>query len=155
MTDNLTLAQRHTCMRAVKARNTSPERAVRSMLHRLGCRFVLHRADLPGKPDIVMPARGCVVLVNGCFWHGHTCARGCREPVANAQYWRTKIGRNKDRDRRALVALRRDRWHVLVVWECQIRNAAQLERRLVKFLDARKGLVPMIAGQPLRGNSRH
>jgi DNA mismatch endonuclease (patch repair protein) len=134
MTDNLSPAQRRACMTAVKSRDTTPERIVRSVLHSLGCRFALHRADLPGKPDIVMPARGRIVLVHGCFWHGHTCARGRRAPVTNARYWRMKIDRNRGRDKRALTALRRAGWRVLVVWECQTRDRAKLAERLADFL---------------------
>ena len=136
MPDNLTPAQRSACMQSVKGRNTTPELLVRSILHRLGCRFALHRADLPGKPDVVMPARRCIVLVHGCFWHGHTCARGRREPVTNARYWRTKIDRNRARDCRAMAALRQGGWRVSVVWECQTKShkLEVLKRRLRRFL---------------------
>ena len=121
-------------MAAVKSRKTTPERLVRSVLHRLGCRFALHRVDLAGKPDIVMPARRRIVLVHGCFWHGHACARGRRAPVTNARYWQMKIERNRARDTRTLRALRRAGWRVLVVWECQIHDRARLAERLAKFL---------------------
>lgn len=134
MADNLTPAQRRACMQAVKGRNTTPERVVRSMLHRLGCRFALHRADLPGKPDIVMPARGVVVLVHGCFWHEHGCAHGRRKPATNRAYWRAKMAGNRERDRRTLAAIRRDGWRILVVWECQTRDAGRLAGRLRRFL---------------------
>jgi DNA mismatch endonuclease (patch repair protein) len=134
MTDNLNPAQRRACMQAVKGQNTTPERVVRSILHRLGCRFALDRTDLPGKPDVVMPARRCIVLVHGCFWHGHDCTRGRRRPVTNALYWRTKIRRNRARDQRALEALRRAGWRVLVVWECQTRDPLKLEAFLAKRL---------------------
>lgn len=121
-------------MQAVKGRDTTPERVVRSLLHRLGCRFTLHRADIPGKPDIVMPARKRVVFVHGCFWHGHTCAHGRRKPATNAAYWRAKIARNRERDQRAASALRRVGWRVLIVWECQTLNPARLADRLSLFL---------------------
>jgi DNA mismatch endonuclease, patch repair protein len=85
-------------MRAVKGSDTAPEMMVRSLAHRMGYRFRLHRKDLPGKPDIVFPKLCKVVFVNGCFWHGHNCARGARAPKANAEYWRTKITRNSLRD---------------------------------------------------------
>jgi len=119
-------------MRAVKGRDTTPELAVRSMLHRLGRRFSLHRADLPGRPDIVMPARGCVVFVHGCFWHGHGCARGRRKPVANAAYWTRKIDGTIRRDRRTLRALREAGWNAVVVWECELRNSPKLAQRLAR-----------------------
>ena len=134
MTDNLNPVQRRACMAAVKSRKTTPERLVRSVLHRLGCRFALHRVDLAGKPDIVMPARRRIVLVHGCFWHGHACARRRRAPVTNARYWQMKIERNRARDTRTLRALRHAGWRVLVVWECQIHDRARLAERLAKFL---------------------
>jgi DNA mismatch endonuclease, patch repair protein len=135
MADNLTPDQRRLCMQAVKDRNTTPERIVRSALHRLGCRFALNRAGLPGRPDIVMPARRCVVLVHGCFWHGHTCAWGSRKPSTNARYWRMKIERNKQRDRRVLATLRHDGWRVLIVWECETTNPGRLSRRFTRALN--------------------
>jgi DNA mismatch endonuclease (patch repair protein) len=123
-------------MAAIRGKNTTPERIVRSVLHRLGCRFALHRPDLPGKPDIVMPAREVVVLVHGCYWHMHRCKRGRSTPATNATFWRKKRRANKMRDRRTLAALRRCGWVVLVVWECQTKGAKLdvLERRLQRFL---------------------
>lgn len=137
MADNLTPAQRRACMQAIKGKDTTPERLVRSILHRLGCRFALHRADLPGKPDIVMPARRSVVFMHGCFWHGHGCARGRRMPATNVAYWQTKIQRNRNRDRRTIAALCRAGWRVLVVWECETRNPVQVSRRLAHFIGTR------------------
>lgn len=134
MPDRLTKAQRSACMRAVKSRDTAPERIVRSALHRLGCRFSLHRADLPGKPDIVMPARRAIVFVHGCFWHGHRCVRGRRKPATNSSYWQAKIQRNRNRDRRTCAALRRNGWRILVVWECETQEAFKLGRKLAFFL---------------------
>jgi DNA mismatch endonuclease (patch repair protein) len=134
MADNLTPAQRRACMQAVKGRDTTPERVVRSVLHRLGCRFALHHAGLPGKPDVVMPARRRIVFVHGCFWHGHTCRHGRRRPKTNAKYWHAKIARNRARDRRTLAALRRVDWRVLVVWECQTKHRPALALRLGRFL---------------------
>jgi DNA mismatch endonuclease (patch repair protein) len=136
MADNLTPAQRRVCMQAVKGKDTTPERIVRSALHRFGCRFTLHRADLPGKPDIVMPARHRIVFVHGCFWHGHACPHGRRKPATHAAYWRAKIARNEARDRRTLAALRRAGWRVLVAWECQTREPVKLAERLSSFLSA-------------------
>src|SRR5690349_582275 len=93
-------------MRAVKGVDTAPEMVVRSLAHRMGYRFRLHRKDLPGKPDLVFPKFHKVVFVHGCFWHGHECARGARVPKANAQYWRAKITRNSLRDADNIAALR-------------------------------------------------
>jgi len=121
-------------MAAIRGKDTAPERIVRSILHRLGCRFALHRADLAGKPDIVMPARRAIVFVHGCYWHMHTCKRGRSTPATNAAFWRAKRTMNRDRDRRTLAKLRRAGWRVLVVWECQTSNPSALSQRLSDFL---------------------
>ncbi len=108
-------------MAAIRGRDTTPERIVRSVLHRLGYRFALHRADLPGKPDIVLPARGAVVLVHGCYWHMHTCKRGRSTPATNAVFWRAKREKTRKRDQRTFAALRRAGWRPFVVWECELK----------------------------------
>lgn len=110
-------------MRRVRSKDTSIERKVRSALHRLGFRFRLHRSDLPGKPDIVLPKYRTVVFINGCFWHGHDCARGNRIPATNRDYWLAKIGRNKSRDAKSKANLEELGWQVLHVWECQLKDA--------------------------------
>lgn len=135
MGDTLTPAQRRKCMAAISDRNTAPERKVRSVLHRLGFRFSLHRTDLPGKPDIVMPVRKVVVLVHGCFWHMHTCKRGRSTPVTRAAFWDSKRKETRRRDRRTSSALQRLDWKVIVIWECQTQNLAELENRLTTILN--------------------
>ena len=95
---------RSAVMRAVKSRDTAPERAVRVMLRSIAPGYRLHRADLPGKPDIVYGRRKLAIFVHGCFWHGHECPRGARMPKANADYWRAKIARNRARDEKTLAA---------------------------------------------------
>jgi DNA mismatch endonuclease, patch repair protein len=132
--DTLTPAQRSKCMAAIRGKNTLPERIVRSVLHSRGFRFALHRTDLPGKPDIVLPARGVVVLVHGCYWHMHRCKRGRSTPETHAAFWRNKRERNRKRDRKNFNALRRAGWRVLTIWECQTRHPAFLEARLRLFL---------------------
>jgi DNA mismatch endonuclease (patch repair protein) len=125
-------------MRAVKSSDTAPELAVRRMVHRLGFRFRLHRKDLPGKPDLVFPKLRKVIFVHGCFWHGHTCARGARMPKSNADYWQGKIGRNVTRDAKHLSALKELKWQAAIVWECELKDQARLQRRLEAFLSALK-----------------
>jgi DNA mismatch endonuclease, patch repair protein len=120
-------------MQAVKQKHTAPEVGVRSLLHRLGYRFRLHRKDLPGTPDIVLPGRGAAIFVHGCFWHGHGCRLG-RLPKSKLDYWQPKIEGNRERDRRKRAALRRAGWRVLTVWQCELRKPDVLERRLQKFL---------------------
>lgn len=128
--------KRAAVMRAVKSRDTAPERAVRATVRTLGYarRYRLNGAKLPGKPDLVFGARGKTIFVHGCFWHGHTCKRGARQPKDNAPYWRAKIDRNRARDRAAIAALRRAGWRVLVIWECETRATAMLAHKLDAFL---------------------
>jgi DNA mismatch endonuclease (patch repair protein) len=123
-------------MRAVKSSNTAPERAVRTAVHALGFgrRYRLNGAHLPGKPDLVFTSLGKVVFVHGCFWHGHDCKRGARQPKDNARYWRAKIERNRTRDAATLKTLRSEGWSALVVWECETRHEAALARKLGTFL---------------------
>lgn len=133
MTDVFTPEQRSAVMRKVKGRDTSPELKVRKLLTRLGVRYRLNRKDLPGKPDIVMAGRRAAIFVHGCFWHGHDCARGARMPKANADYWRGKIARNRARDAKVQAELEAAGWRAVVVWECELKDAAALERRLRKL----------------------
>ena len=134
MADNLTAKQRSACMRAVRGRNTTPEMRVRQVVHSLGYRYALHRKNLPGKPDLVFVSRRRIIFVHGCFWHLHKCRHGRKSPVSNVDYWRTKRGKNKQRDKKHLRALRAANWKVLVVWECWTRNSARLRERLAAFL---------------------
>lgn len=129
-------------MRAVKGEDTAPEIAVRSMVHRMGFRFRLHRKDLAGNPDLVFPRLQKIVFVHGCFWHGHDCARGARIPKANAGYWRAKIARNSVRDAANLRALKAEGWRVAVVWECALKNPARVASRLARFLRSETPLLP-------------
>jgi DNA mismatch endonuclease (patch repair protein) len=121
-------------MRAVKGSDTAPEMTVRRLVHRMGYRFRLHRKDLPGKPDLVFPRLRSVVFVNGCFWHGHDCARGSRAPKANADYWRRKITWNRVRDAANIEALNGSGWRAAVIWECELKEPARVKRRLARFL---------------------
>jgi DNA mismatch endonuclease (patch repair protein) len=120
-------------MRAVKSKDTKPEWTVRRLLHAVGYRYRLHGKALPGKPDLVFAGRRKVIFVHGCFWHGHDCARGARQPKTNAGYWSAKIARNRDRDRAHLAALRAQGWQVRFVWECEIKKPGLLAK-LKRFL---------------------
>lgn len=137
--DVFDVEKRSAVMRAVKSRDTAPERAVRAAVRALGYarRYRLNGAHLPGKPDLVFGALGKVVFVHGCFWHGHDCKRGARAPKGNAAYWQAKIARNRMRDGETARALKRDGWSALTVWECETRDAAALARKLGAFLRRR------------------
>ena len=123
-------AERSAVMRAVKSRDTTPELAVRKILREFAPGYRLHRADLPGKPDIAYPGRRLAIFVHGCFWHGHDCPRGARMPKANADYWRAKIARNRARDAATLEALKAMGWRTAVVYECALRDREALRARL-------------------------
>ncbi len=123
-------------MRSIRARNTKPELLVRSVLHRLGYRFRLHRGDLPGRPDLVLPRHGKVIDVRGCFWHMHNCRLGNKSPRRNAAYWQRKRERNCERDERNHAELEQLGWHVLVVWECETKDLGKLLEKLRNFLSS-------------------
>jgi len=135
MADVMSPEQRSRCMSRIRGKNTSPELRVRSLAHRMGYRFRIHRGDLPGKPDIVFPSRRRIILVHGCFWHLHSCSVGRRaRPRTNAVFWRKKLTGNVTRDRSNLRRLQRAGWKVLTVWECQIHDEGKLSKRLSRFL---------------------
>lgn len=135
MADRLTPERRSENMRQIRSRDTAPEMAVRRLLHRLGYRYRLHVRELPGRPDLVFPSRRCVLMIHGCFWHGHQGCRESRMPSTNQQYWVPKLEKNYARDRDHLRALRRLGWRVIIIWECQTENLRRLERKLVRFLN--------------------
>ncbi len=123
-------------MAAIRSKDTSPELLVRSLVHRIGYRFRLHAKELPGHPDLVFRPRKKAVFVHGCFWHQHGAAK-CpdgRMPKSNKPYWAAKLRKNVERDKRNLAALRKLRWKVLVIWECETQNHERLARVLTKFL---------------------
>jgi DNA mismatch endonuclease, patch repair protein len=126
--------KRSAVMRRVKGRDTTPELKVRKLLTALGARYRLHRKDLPGRPDIVMPGRRLAIFVHGCFWHGHDCPRGARVPKANRDYWVAKVSRNRARDAVARAALTSLGWRVETIWECELREAETLGGRLSALL---------------------
>jgi DNA mismatch endonuclease, patch repair protein len=133
--DNLTPSQRSETMRAVKAKDTSPELTVRRLCRELGePGYRLHRRDIPGSPDLAYPGRRLAVFVHGCFWHGHDCKAGSKVAKTNSDYWSQKIGRNSDRDARRLTELREQGWKTLVVLECELRHEATVRDRLARFL---------------------
>ncbi|KQW82564.1 very short patch repair endonuclease [Brevundimonas sp. Root1279] len=120
-TDVFSPEQRSAVMRRVKGRDTRPELAVRRILREAGIGYRLGGAGLPGRPDLVMKGRRVALFVHGCFWHGHDCPRGARQPKANADYWIAKIDRNRRRDAEAEAALDGAGWRVVTVWECAMK----------------------------------
>ena len=119
-------------MSRIRGRDTKPEMLIRRGLHARGFRFRLHVRDLPGRPDLVFPGRRAVILVHGCFWHGHHCPM-FRLPATRADFWKTKIEANRARDARAIEALAAATWRWLTVWECALCGPAR--RALPEALD--------------------
>lgn len=131
--DTLSKKDRSALMSRIRSKDTRPELKVRSILHRLGYRFRLHRKDLPGKPDIVLPRFKKIIFVQGCFWHGHNCTLASK-PKSNQAYWKKKIITNRERDRKVKKALRQMGWQVLELWECEIRRETGLIEKIEKFM---------------------
>ena len=132
--DIVTPQKRSEMMARIGPRNTFPERIVRSALHRMGYRFRLHRRDLPGQPDLVLPRHHSIFLIHGCFWHRH---RGCRfayKPTSRVGFWMAKFKANVVRDRKVEQELQAKGWAVHVIWECETRDQLKLERQLRQIL---------------------
>lgn len=117
-------------MSHIRSKNTKPEILVRKGLHTRGFRFRLHNKKLPGSPDIVLPKYGVAIMVNGCFWHGHKGCRYANRPKTNVEFWELKIYRNKHRDEVTNAHLEALGWHVITIWECELRGEALATSRL-------------------------
>lgn len=131
--DTRTAEQRSRIMKSVGTSHTGPELLVRRILHGMGYRFRLHRSDLPGKPDIVLPRFKIAIFVHGCFWHGHRCKKG-RAPKSRQEYWLPKLAANCARDKRQLKAIRALGWSALTVWQCETKDPVALARSLKSSL---------------------
>jgi DNA mismatch endonuclease (patch repair protein) len=121
-------------MQSVRTKNTGPEVKVRQLLHAMGYRFRLHRRDLPGTPDIVFPKKRKVIFVNGCFWHGHNCSKG-QLPKSRIDYWKDKIDRNCERDKKNSDELAELGWKTLTLWQCELVDMHLLSNRISAFLE--------------------
>ena len=133
MVDSVTRQRRSEIMALVKAKNTTPELAIRSMVHRMGYRFRLHRRDLPGCPDMVFPSRRKVIFVHGCFWHRHSGCPMARIPKTRVEFWTSKLEGNAARDAKHLEDLKAKGWRALVIWECET-GKIDVARRIRTFL---------------------
>lgn len=124
-------------MSGIRSKNTKPEILVRRFLHRRGLRFRLHRRDLPGRPDLVLPKYNSAVFVHGCFWHQHPGCRFAYTPKSNTERWQAKFTENRTRDERALRALADSGWRVFTVWECETRDTAVLDDLVTRIRNVR------------------
>lgn len=150
MADRLTPEQRRFNMSCVRAKDTKPEMIVRRLLHAQGLRFRLHRRDLPGCPDIVLPRHRASVFVHGCFWHGHNCSL-FRLPATRTEFWSAKIGGNQRRDRAAVDGLQIVGWRSLWVWECALRGkdrlaVTELSEGMMAFIRSDAGFMEIGEG---------
>lgn len=137
MADKLTPEQRSANMARIRSKDTKPEMLVRRAAHKLGYRYRLHRKNLPGRPDLVFAGRKAVIFVHGCFWHQHgadRCLDG-RRPKSNTGYWSEKLDRNVARDALTQERLAKEGWRSLIIWECEIRDSLELDRKISEFLD--------------------
>jgi DNA mismatch endonuclease, patch repair protein len=136
MADVLTQEQRRLNMSRIRGKNTRPELIVRSIVHRMGYRYALHKKNLPGKPDLVFSRRRKIIFLNGCFFHMHDCRYGRVKPRTNTEFWQTKRLSNVTRDKKNLLALKNAGWEVLTIWECWTKPAkiGELPEVLRSFL---------------------
>lgn len=127
--------KRSEVMSHIRAKNTKPEIAVRSLLHRMGYRFRIHRKDLPGRPDIVLPKYKSVIFVHGCFWHLHEACRDGTIPKTRSDKWKEKLVKNLERDRSNIYNLHNMGWKVLILWECEVEKQLEIvENKINDFL---------------------
>ena len=141
MTDIVDSKRRSELMAGIRGRDTAPELAVRRIAHRMGLRFRLHRKDLPGRPDLVFPKHRLTVFVHGCFWHRHEGCRYASTPKSRIAFWTEKFAANVDRDERQEAALRALDWRALIIWGCETKDKAAVERRLAALI-RREGAAP-------------
>lgn len=127
-------------MAGIRGKDTKPEMTVRRFLHGHGYRFRLHRADLPGKPDIVLPRLHACIFVHGCFWHRHPGCKYASSPKTRADFWEAKFQENIARDQRALAALEAAGWRVFTIWECELRNPEVPLRLLLDWLEEKDNI---------------
>src|ERR1700733_10177497 len=135
--DTLTRFERSQRMALIRGKDTKPELLVRRIAHSCGYRYRLHVARLPGMPDLVFPSRRKIIFIHGCFWHRHP-ASGCplaRLPKSKLGFWVPKLAENRRRDLRNIAKLRREQWNVSILWECQLKDPAHIERRIRRFLE--------------------
>jgi DNA mismatch endonuclease (patch repair protein) len=114
-------------MSRIRGKDTKPELIVRSLLHRMGYRFRLHRNDLPGKPDIVLPKYKTVIFVHGCFWHRHKGCKYAYKPKSRVDFWQKKFKENVQRDKKKQAELKKAGWKIIIIWECQVNNKRSLD----------------------------
>ena len=125
--------QRSRNMSAIKSKNTKPEIAVRKLLHSMGFRFRLHRKDLPGSPDIVLPKYKTVIFVHGCFWHRHENCKYASNPKTRKEFWESKFKANVKRDKEIQEKIKNIGWQSVVIWECELKSTKQINQKFLEL----------------------
>ena len=137
--DQISPEHRSWNMSRIRGKDTKPELRVRSVLHAMGYRFRLHRKDLPGTPDIVLPRHWTVIMVHGCFWHRHPKCKYAYTPKSRKNFWTKKFSETMSRDKRNRIALEKGGWTVRVIWECETPNLKLLEKQVIKLFKNESG----------------
>lgn len=132
--DKISPQHRSANMRRIRSKDTTPELVLRRLIHGLGYRFRLHRKDLPGRPDLVFPRRCKIIFIHGCFWHQHPNCREGRMPSSRLDYWEPKLEKNQIRDAASRARLEEQGWSVLVIWECELKDANGVRKKINQFL---------------------
>lgn len=132
--DTLTKSERSRRMALIRGKDTKPEIAVRKLIHSMGYRYRLHRADIPGKPDLVFGPRRKVIFIHGCFWHCHSGCKNARMPKSKIEFWKPKLESNAKRDKRVRWLLRKQGWKTMTIWECEVKDERRLRSAVRKFL---------------------
>ena len=152
MTDVVTKAMRSRMMSGIRSKNTKPELMIRHGLHSRGLRYRLHSKRIPGKPDLVFPKYRAVIMIHGCFWHGHDCQL-FRYPSSRADFWYKKIERNRERDREIFTLLTSSNWRILTIWECSLKGTAKLPIDII-IDDTINWLKSSDCGMDIRGKGK-
>lgn len=153
--DRVSADRRSANMRAVRARDTKPEMIVRRAVHGLGYRYRLHQRRLPGSPDLVFARLKLALFVHGCFWHSHPGCPKASMPTSNAEFWRAKLARNRERDETSMEALETAGWRTDVLWECEIADGPALQQRLLDIFDSAESAQGVVrSGSELHRRSR-
>jgi len=137
--DTLSPKERSERMSLIRGAGSVPEMKLRRLVHRMGFRYRLHVKELPGKPDLVFPARNAVIFMHGCFWHRHEGCRLARLPKSKLEFWKPKLEANKERDLRNQYQLESLGWRVLVIWECEMADVEHVSVIIREFLQKQKG----------------
>src|SRR5271156_5192136 len=133
MSDTFSKSQRSRIMRSVRSTGTSAEQRCEAVLRSLKIKFARNAANLPGKPDFVLKSSRLVVFVHGCFWHSHAGCKNAAAPTSNIEYWSGKLARNRGRYKQVRQAIRKLGWRTAIVWECKLKDADSVSRRLLKL----------------------